>query len=225
VVGTVLLVVALLAIVMLRRGDAGGDGAPVAADRVRTSAASGSTSDRTNNSSAEPNDAASYYTTDGTRPAVSPECNGVFSICLGAPIETAIDLLGREEERFEGVKLGSVVRAWTVAGCRVSIEADHVGSITSITAALVEANDTFRLALPDRLLLGDITMGDVVATRGAPHGTDQMTAENDYYYSYIYQGGPEGTERLEFTHINAGVPVGSDQALRSMKVTTFTVRY
>jgi hypothetical protein len=168
----------------------------------------------------------SYYTTDGSPPAILPDCNGVFGLCLGTPIDAATTLLGLEAERYEGLQ--GLVRAWEVGPIRLSVEADDIGSIVSITAS-IGGTETVALGLPNGLILGQATLADAKREFGEPFGTDTVSGENIVIYITCFRSGPEGSELLEFSYSaemgSADDPGGFNAALDAKLVTTFSVEH
>jgi hypothetical protein len=141
-------------------------------------------------------------------------------------------MLGTEDTRFRGSERGTTERQWDIEGASVTIGADRLGSIRSMTAAIPTEDptnpnppDDIRIALPQRLVLGDATMGEVEEQFGAPTETDEFAAENVFFYSYVYLTGPEGTEVVEFSHNVFGEEIGFGPELDSRKVSSFTVRF
>lgn len=143
------------------------------------------------------------------------------------PIQRAVALLGTEEERYAGAEAGFVHRAWSISAWYISIEADAVGSITSMTATGNGEDPKLLLSLPDGLLLGRTTMEDVIKRRGQPYDTESSTAEASTFYSYIYRTGPEGSIYLRYTHradvTSPSDPGGFNAMLLPKLVTSFTV--
>jgi hypothetical protein len=172
----------------------------------------------------DPDDPASYYTTDGSDPPLFPECDGAMGLCLGAPIDRAIAAFGIEDERFASGEPGGLVRAWNLEGLRLTTQTDQVGSITSITVSTGGGQGGLRVALPEQLVLGALTMGDVVDRLGPPSERDEFAGENVWFYDYRYTTGPEGSHVLTFTHASEGQPVGS-QALADRQVSSFTAAF
>jgi len=177
--------------------------------------------------SADPDDPASYYTTDGTSPALFPDCPGVLGLCLGNPVERAIALLGIEDERYQGVKPGLIDRAWSFDGIWLTVVAPEVGAIQQMTVSVMftDAGPGLRIALPRGLVMGTLLMGEVVHKLGSPTSTDSSSVEDLWFYSYKYKTGPEGTVTLEFVHTSEGREVSPGAELNRSQVTAFTVGY
>ncbi len=122
----------------------------------------------------------------------------VCSPCaFGDPVGEAVTLLGQEDERHAGLE-GGVTRQWRLGTAFVTVEADRVGAISSLTSALQSPDSEVRIALSGSLLLGEITMGQVLDTRGQPDDTEEFSAENFNFYDYVYCAGPEGSIALEY---------------------------
>jgi hypothetical protein len=172
----------------------------------------------------DPDDPTSYFTTDGTPPALTPECSGAMGLCIGGPVDRAIDAFGSEDERFEGQEPGSILRAWNMGDIRLVIEADDVGSITSVSVSIPDRATDVRVALPEGLVLGADTMDDVTGVFGEPLRRDDFAAENVWFSIYVYSYGPEATHELSFTHSNEGAPVKAG-ALGGRLVTGFSAEY
>lgn len=181
----------------------------------------------------DPDDPGSYYTTDGTKPSLFPSCNGAFGLCLGSPLDQALTMFGTEDQRYGGPDPGSITRQWGFDGVLLTVDADDIESIRAITVAIGEKPKAgLRIALrsgwphePTRLLLGPLTMGDVIQRLGEPYDTASFSAENTWFYTYVYRAGPEGTHVLEFTHASFGDEVGFGPDLDRRLVTSFHVRY
>jgi hypothetical protein len=173
-------------------------------------------------------DPLSYYTTDGSQPPLLPDCNGVFGLCLGSPIDAATQRFGLESTRYDG--LVGLARVWEVGPIRLIIEADDVGSIASITAT-ISGTETVALGLPERLTLGESTVDDVKdqlrSQLGEPFGTDTVAGENIVIYITCYRSGAEGSELLEFSYGtemgSPSDPGGFNAALDASPVTSFSV--
>jgi hypothetical protein len=172
----------------------------------------------------DPDDPNSYFTTDGTPPALTPECSGAMGLCIGSPVDRAIDAFGSEDERFEGQEPGSILRAWNMEDIRLVVEADDVGSVTSVSVSIPDRPTDVRVALPEGLVLGADTMDDVTGILGEPFRRDDFAGENVWFYIHVYRYGPEGTHELSFTHSNEGGPVKAAQ-LGSRRITGFSVAY
>lgn len=169
-----------------------------------------------------------YYSIDGSAPAATPPCEGIFSLCLDMPIDKALALLGPEESRY-GRPDGGLTREWSVGDAHVSVTEDRVGAITSIAAAISRTDSGFRLSLPNGLLLGESSMADVMSAYGEPHRTDEYGAENYAYYEFLYWSGPEGSWELDFTYAaEVGTrddPGGINSALLEKRVTSYVISY
>jgi hypothetical protein len=172
----------------------------------------------------DPDDPASYFTTDGTPPALTPECSGAMGLCIGSPIERAIEAFGSEDERFEGQDPGAIVRAWNMEDIRLVLEADDVGSITSVSVSIPDRATDVRVALPEGMVLGTDTIDDVTGVFGEPVRRDDFAAENVWFSIFVYSYGPEGTHELSFTHSNEGGPVSAAD-LGGRRVTGFSAEY
>lgn len=171
-------------------------------------------------------DPGSYYTTNGSQPALFPECNGVFGLCLANPVDAATALLGLQTERYQGVE--GVARVWEEGPIRLTVEGDDIGSIVHMTASIA-GDQEVALGLPEGLVLGQSTMGDVKQRLGEPFGTDTVSGENIMIYINCYRRGPEGSELLEFSYAtelgSANDPGGFNSALDMQLVTSFRVGY
>jgi hypothetical protein len=214
-VGALVLVVAVavIAAVLVADGDGGGK----------------TPSDTSGSEEPNPDEPTSWYTTDRSLPALMPDCNGVFGLCLGSPIEQAEILFGVEEDRFDGPD--GVTRAWDIGPIGVSVTEDDVGSIVRISANIAEG-ERVALGLPHDLLMGEATMGDVQGRWGRPYDTELVEGENLVIYKYLYQGGGEGVEQVGFSYgtIGAGFggrndPGGFNEELETRPVTGFAVDY
>jgi hypothetical protein len=172
----------------------------------------------------DPDDPNSYFTTDGTSPAMTPECSGAMGLCIGNPIDRAIDTFGPEDERFEGQQPGWILRAWNTGDIRLVVEADDVGSITSVSVSIPDRRTDVRVALPEGLVLGADTMDDVANILGEPFRRDDFAAENVWLSIYVYVYGPEGIHELSFTHSNEGGPVRAAE-LGGRRITGFSAEY
>jgi hypothetical protein len=142
-------------------------------------------------------------------------------------------MFGPEERRYAGLEPNSFVRQWLFSGMLVSVEADSAKSISSITVSIDEKPKAgLRVALlagypqePRELLLGPLTMGEVVHEMGKPASTDSFTGENVWFHTYAYRAGPEGAEGLEFTNAKFGEDLGFGPKLDFQVVTSFTVKW
>lgn len=172
----------------------------------------------------DPDDPTSYFTLDGTPPALTPECSGAMGLCIGTPVDRAIDAFGSEDERFEGQEPGSILRAWNMEDIRMVVEADDVGSITSVSVSIPDRTTDVRVALPEGIVLGADTMDDVADVFGEPFRRDDFAAENVWFSIYVYFYGPEGTHELSFTHSNEGGPVKPAE-LGGRRITGFSTEY
>jgi hypothetical protein len=183
------------------------------------------TTEPTEEPTPDPHATDSYYTTDGSDPALFPECSGALGLCLGGPVDRATASFGIEDERFGGQEPGSILRAWNMDDIRLTVEADDVGSITSLSVSIPGDRETsVRVALPEGLVLGDLTLGDVVDRFGPASERDDFVAENIYFYIFGYPYGPEGVHVLSFSHSSDGAAVEAGQ-LGSRKVTAFSAEY
>jgi hypothetical protein len=171
-----------------------------------------------------------YITYDGSIPIAAQRCSGVLSLCLGDPIDAALDLLGEDYTMVEGASAGSVIRQWCVSevepaplckGVFVTIEADAIGAIGSIAASSCLNPEGPRVALPDGLILGDTQFRDLVALLGPPKEIDRNAAENSHFVDYLYRRGPEGTLTAPFG-ICAPYEVG-DAELEGEVITSYKV--
>jgi hypothetical protein len=178
-----------------------------------------------------PDDATSYYTTDGTEPALFPDCNGVLGLCLGNPVARALDMFGREDERYEGRPRGTIIRRWEVHGMALTVDADRAESITAVTVAIGEDPPPgLRVGLvaahpysPIEMQLGQLKMGAVVRALGEPSDKHSTVAENVGFSTYSYRAGPEATEKLSFTNATLGEDYGFTPALDRQLVTSYSV--
>lgn len=191
---------------------------------------------------ADPNEPASYYTLDGTRPALSPDCYGVMGFCLNSPVEAVTDALGREVERYEGAEQGSMVRRWDVGPSSwLTVEADGIGSISQIAASMYPAPDDLRVALPEsELTFGEATFSDVITAYGEPANVSAEFVEGSLFFDFEYITGPEGTVIMRFALVldqweaeeesaaygdNAGDRDAIIAAISDRLVTSFSVGY
>jgi hypothetical protein len=170
--------------------------------------------------------ATDYYTLDGSVPRQSPTCEGLFTFCLGNPVQEAVALLGQEDERYAGLN-GGVIRQWRLGTAFVTIEADRVGAMSGLTAALQSPDSEVRMALSGSLVLGEITMGQVLDARGEPDETVMDAAENFSFYTYVYCAGPEGSVALRYS-FNAEIgslddPGGFNSDLVTSPVLSYSV--
>jgi hypothetical protein len=81
-----------------------------------------------------------------------------------------------------------------------------------------------RIALPEHLILGIITMRDVTAKAGPPQHSSSFTAENSWFYTHTYYTGGEGSEHLDFTVVSDGKPLTASEVDDSL-VTSCTASY
>jgi eukaryotic-like serine/threonine-protein kinase len=210
--------------------DASADEAMSAADTVDSTVRTEPETTAAAELSPGPSEPESWYTTDGSDPALFPDCNGVFGLCLGSPIEQAEQMFGLELERYEGVE--GLVRVWEVGPVRLSIEADDIARVVAITAT-IEEGEAIALGLPEGLVLGRSTMGDVKTQLGEPAETPLVRGEGIVLYTFAYRSGPEGSERIEFTYgtLDAAVvadtsdPGGFNNELDARPLTSFSVGY
>jgi hypothetical protein len=200
-----------------------GVGSPTPAD-VTEPSTEGPTETPTPEPTPDPDSPSSYFTTDGTPPSLTPECSGAMGLCIGSPIDRAIDTFGSEDERFEGQEPGWILRAWNMEDIRLVVEADDVGSVTSVSVSIPDRPTDVRVALPEGLVLGADTMDDVTGVFGEPFRRDDFAGENVWFAIYVYRYGPEGTHELNFTHSNEGGPVDAAE-LGSRRITGFSAQY
>lgn len=150
---------------------------------------------------ADPDDPASYYTADGTAPALTLDCPGVVGICLGNPIDRAVERLGTEDYRYD--LEDEIAHTWDLGAITVSATADAVGSINELD---VGTRDGARAATP----IPGVTVGETTfdqfhaAVRGA-HFADVLNGEGFSIVSVGIFSGSEGhlvqqvTTSLEFS--------------------------
>ena len=171
-------------------------------------------------------DPTSYFTTDGSRPELFPECEGVFRLCMGTPIHRAMAMLGPEEDRY--ADRGEVTYYWRVGPVSLAVELDRDDGIWSISAGMEEGSPGGRLSLPGGLVLGSSSMGDVEGSLGGPDDVYTWSAENVVFYTLIYRFA-EGTMRMEFTYTaepeGPDDPGGFNASLRRKLVDSFDVMY
>jgi hypothetical protein len=209
------------------------DTSPKAATEAPTTGTSAPTTPVSESPEANPDDPRSYYATDGSAPSLFPDCNGALGLCLGNPSRRAVSMFGPEEQRYAGVEPGSIVRQWQFDGMLVSVEADRVRSVSSVTVSVGERpKPGLRVALlagypqaPIELVLGPLTMGEVESQMGKPVTTESFAGENVWFHTYLYRAGPEGVEAIEFTNAKFGKDVGFGPKLDSQVVTSFTVKW
>lgn len=177
-------------------------------------------------------DPLSYYTRDGTVPLLGgdSECAGVFGICLGTPMERVTQLFGLEDARYGGSDDLPVTRQWEVGPIRVTIEEDAVGAVSSIAATISE-DQTVALRLPEGLVLGQSTLGDVRRQLSnvirCCANEESFSAEGEIFYSLDYPMGDEGWQRVSFTVVVArgDDPGGFNRDLDARRITSFSVDY
>jgi hypothetical protein len=146
---------------------------------------------------------AGYFTTDGSSPEETPSCEaGLFNFCLDQPVENALDLLGPEDRRSEGMS-GGIHREWDLGDIKVSVNSDKAGSICRVGAARF-SDGVAKLAIPGPLVLGDVTMGEVVARRGEPPDREKWWYETWINYEYHYRTGPEGVIEVDYSYATRG---------------------
>jgi hypothetical protein len=178
---------------------------------------------------ADPDNAKSYYSKDGTVPQLFPSCEGILSICLGTPLERVTKLLGIENSRNES---GSdVYRTWMIGnpGLTLTVSTDSVGAVKFLTASLAQGERRFRVGLPNHLVMGRSTMADVRRKLGKPLKRQSEAAETDVFYELTYYAGGEGTEIQSFVYATKyggpSDPKGFNAALWARPVTEYTVCY
>lgn len=221
-----LIVVASVGLAAFLLGRASDDAEPASGPDVvagTESSAEETSESPTPTQEADPEDPFSYVGSGGDEPSLSQTCSGVLGFCLGNPVEVATMRLGVENSRYEGATKGSIVRQWALDGFFLTIDADRVGSMRSLTVAMQEDATDLRISLPERILLGEVRMGDVKRRLGSPYDTDVAAGENVWIHSYIYRLGPEGTHVHEFSHSRVGEDVGFGAELDRSKVTSFSV--
>jgi hypothetical protein len=221
--GVIMVAVAFIAGDLVDPFERGGAASPTPADGTEPSPTA-TTETPTPEPTPDPDDPTSYFTTDGTTPALTPECSGAMGLCIGGPIDRALDAFGSEDERFGGEEPGSILRAWNMEDIRLVVEADDVGSITSVSVSIPERVTDVRVALPEGLVLGTDTMDDVTGVLGEPLRRDDFAAENVWFSIYVYAFGPEATHELSYTHSNEGGPVDAAE-LGGRRVTGFSAEY
>jgi hypothetical protein len=176
----------------------------------------------------DPNDVSSYYSADGSRPALFPTCEGILSICLGTPLERVRALLGVEDSRSAAG--GDVYRTWTVGnpGVSITLTTDDVGAVKFLTATLDESKG-LRVGLPKHLVMGESTMGDVVKVFGKPLKQTKQAAETQVFYLRTYYAGGEGSEKQTFGYATLygtkADPKAFNAILRTRPVNSYTLCY
>jgi hypothetical protein len=101
----------------------------------------------------DPRDPAAYHTADGSVPPLEPDCVGLVSLCLGNPIDRAIERLGTEDQRL--AEEDGTVHRWELGVVSVVAVADPVGSIVELQ---VDVTGDGRATAPDGILVGETTL-------------------------------------------------------------------
>lgn len=141
-------------------------------------------------SAAGRNDPASYYTSDGSAPALAPACSGAISLCLGNPIDRAVERLGTEDHRYD--LADEVSRTWDLGAVTVSATSDSVGSITELD---VGTRDGARASTPiEGVTVGLTTFRQFADAVGGPAFADVNHAERFASVSFGVFAGVEGHE-------------------------------
>jgi predicted Ser/Thr protein kinase len=141
----------------------------------------------TGGTTADPEDPASYYTDDGSTPALSPTCSGVVGLCLSNPINRAVERLGTEDYRFD--LDSSVSYTWDLGAVTVNAEADEVGSIIELS---VGTREGAQASTPiDGVVVGKTTLRQFVDSVTDVAFIDEISGEGT---SIIIVGVTSGAE-------------------------------
>jgi serine/threonine protein kinase len=167
-----------------------------------------------------------YVRFDGTAPVGTQQCGGVLGLCLSSPSEQAAQMLGVEDRRFS-LAADMVMRQWGLnETVTITTREDSIGSIRNIAVTTNEsAIQDVRVALPDGLVLGMVTMADI-RSRWPQGSWGKSVMENYAFYSYEFNAGPEGTEIWQFGYhvaIDGDDPGGFNRVLFSRPVLSFSV--
>jgi hypothetical protein len=115
----------------------------------------------------DPRDPASYHSADGSVPPLEPDCLGLVSLCLGNPIDRAVERLGTEDQRL--AEADGTVHRWELGVVSVTAAADPVGSIVELQ---VDVTGDGRATAPDGVLVGETTLLEFTGrSDGEPHLT------------------------------------------------------
>lgn len=140
---------------------------------------------------ADPDDPAAYYTDNGSPPALSPGCAGLMSLCLGNPIDLAVERLGTEDQRYPGAD-GGTARAWDLGDVTLTLDADDIGTIQALA---VGARERARVGTPiENIVVGDSTVQDFVDTVDGPVQTDVLSGEGFTTVTWWIHAGGEGAQ-------------------------------
>jgi hypothetical protein len=107
--------------------------------------------------SPDPRDPAAYHSADGSVPPVEPDCEGLVSLCLGNPIDRALERLGTEDQRL--AEADGTVHRWELGVVSVAAVADPVGSIVELQ---VDVTDDGRATAPDEIVVGATTLKEFI---------------------------------------------------------------
>jgi serine/threonine protein kinase len=140
--------------------------------------------------SANRNDPTSYYSSDGTAPALTPACSGVVGLCLGIPIDRAVERLGTEDYRYD--LEDNVSYMWDLGAVTVDAVADAVGSIIELS---VGTREGARAATPiSGVVVGQTTVRQFADGVDGVDFVDELSGEGFSIVSLGIATGSEGHE-------------------------------
>ena len=150
-----------------------------------------------------------YLHEGGGRPARTPPPEGLFGLRLGSPAGLVLAQLGPESSRYAGSQEGSLVREWQHGSMNFSVETDAAEAVRSISVTRYGATegDPWRAALPEGLVLGSSTMGDVLKVRGPPEMFQVNGVNGGAEYAFRYRQGPEGSQQATYSLLLDKPPV------------------
>lgn len=140
----------------------------------------------------DPDDPANYVANGGRVPPLVPDCSGLLGLCLGNPIELAVERLGTEDYRHQLDE--GTLHQWELDGLLFSAEADGVGSIVDLTAFV---DDGALVTTPlEGVVLGSSTFLELTEILDASSG-EVMSAEGESLVTLSAWAGPEGSHLWE----------------------------
>lgn len=173
-----------------------------------------------------------WISDDGAPPERLPADNetGFLGLGLGAPVASVEDLLGRPTEVIDDQSDSGdgTVQYWDRDGLRFSFRVNDVGALTHMSVSWATGS-TKRIGLPHKLVLGQSTLAEVLATYGPPVDVGWTAAENAAFYVFQWRDGPEATEYVAFTLLIEGgagdAPLDDVNSLCESVMTTYELSY